>query len=132
MKRLLLDSNIYISAILFGGKPKEIINLARNRKIEVIISEYVLWEIREVLSRKFKIPDSRLNIIEHDILSLAKLVATTTTLNVVSEDPADNAIVACAVDGDADIIVTGDKAILNLKRYKNIQILTPANFLKNK
>jgi len=130
MKRLLLDTNIYISAVLFGGKPEEIINLARNKKAEIIISEYILWEMREVLSRKFKVPDSRLNLIEHDILSLTKLVSVSSMVDIVKEHPADNAVLACAIDGHADVIITGDKHILNLKKCRDISILTPQEYLK--
>jgi putative PIN family toxin of toxin-antitoxin system len=107
MKRFLLDTNIYISAILFGGKPKEVINLARDKKIEVVISEYILWEIREVLRRKFKFPTDRLNFIEHDILALARLVKSSSRIEIVNEHPADNAILACAVDGKVDAIISG-------------------------
>lgn len=130
MKRFLLDTNIYISAILFGGKPKEIIDLARDKKVEIIISEYILWEIKEVLSRKFRFPDYRLNVIEHDILSLAQLVRVSSMINVITEHPIDNAILACAIDGHADAIITGDKHILSLKKYRDIPILTPQRFLE--
>jgi hypothetical protein len=132
MKRLLLDTNIYISAILFGGKPKEIIDLAKENKFEIIISEYILWEIREVLSRKFKVPDNRLNIIEHDILSLAKIVKVSSMIDAIAEHPADNAVLACAIDGNVDFIISGDQHILKLKKYNNILILTPQKFLHNK
>lgn len=131
MKRLLLDTNIYISAILFGGKPREIIDLARNKKIKIIISEYILWEIREVLDRKFKVPNARLNTIEHDILSLTQLVRVSSLVNIIAEDPTDNAILACALDGYADEIITDDNHLLKLKKFKDISILTPHKFLKN-
>lgn len=129
MKRLLLDTNIYVSAVLFGGKPKEIIDLARHKKVEIVISEYILWEIREVLSRKFNIPQSRLNKIEHDILSLARLVNVSSKIEVVVEHPADNAILACAVDGRADAVITGDKHLISLKKYQGMPVLTPQKFL---
>jgi len=129
MRRLLLDTNIYISAIFFGGKPKEILDLARDNKVEIIISEYILWEIKDVLSRKFNVSDSKLNKIEHDILSLTKLMRTTSKVSLITEHPADNAILSCAVDGRADAIITGDKHILTLKKYKNMPILTPQKFL---
>lgn len=130
MKRLLLDTNIYISAIFFGGKPKEIIELARVGKIDLVISEYILWEIREVLRRKFKAPDSKLNIIERDILSIAKVIKTPLRFDVVSRDPADNAILAGAVEGRVDAIVTGDNDLLVLKKYNNLLIMTPAEYLR--
>ncbi|MBI5700904.1 putative toxin-antitoxin system toxin component, PIN family [Candidatus Saganbacteria bacterium] len=129
MKRILLDTNIYISAILFGGKLKEIIELARNEKIELLISEYILWEIRKILKYKFKIPDSRLNIIERDILALSKIVEVSSVVDLVTEHPADNLIVACAIDGKADVLITGDKHILILKKQGNIHILTAYQFL---
>ncbi|MFH1361401.1 MAG: putative toxin-antitoxin system toxin component, PIN family [bacterium] len=131
MKPVVLDTNIYISAILFGGKPREIINLARAKKIELLISEYILWEIREVLRNKFNVPDSRLNTIEHDILFVAKLVKVTTSIRIIRAHPADNAILACAVDGGAKNIVSGDKHLLSLGEYGDIKIVSPSRFLEN-
>ena len=130
MKRVLLDTNIYISAILFGGKPREILNLVRSGELEVVVSEHILWEIREVLSRKFKAPESRLNAIEHDILNLARIIHVSSELNVISQNAADNKILACAVDGHADAIITGDNHLLVLKKYQNILILYPQEFIK--
>ncbi|MFC1496486.1 putative toxin-antitoxin system toxin component, PIN family [Candidatus Margulisiibacteriota bacterium] len=129
MKIVLLDTNIYISAILFGGNLKKIINLARQKKFQIIISEYIIWEIREALSRKFKIPESKLNQIEYDILSLAKVIKVTSIVSLIAKDPVDNEILACAKDGKADCIVTGDKLILSINKYMGIEILSPSKFL---
>ena len=127
--RVVLDTNIYISAVLFGGKPRDIINLVRNKKIELLISDYILWEIREVLNNKFSVPDTRLNIIEHDILSMSQIIAPHSNVKVIIDHRADNAIINCAIDGDASIIITGDKHLLKLKTYGRIKILTPNAFL---
>jgi predicted nucleic acid-binding protein len=70
------------------------------------------------------------DIIEHDILSLAKVIKVFSCLEIITKDPSDNAILACALDGKADLIVTGDNHLLKLKKYKNIQILTSAEFLR--
>jgi len=129
---VLFDTNIYISAILFGGKPKELITLARSGELEVVISEHILWEIREVLSRKFKVPETRLNAIEHDVLNLAKLIHVSSELDVISQNAADNKILACAVDGHVDAIITGDNHLLSLEKYQNILILTPQKFIKQR
>jgi putative PIN family toxin of toxin-antitoxin system len=129
MKQIVLDTNIYISAVLFGGKPQQIINLARENEIKLLISEYILWETREVLRNKFNVPDARLNLIEHDILSLAKLVKVESSINKIRVHPADNAILACAVDGGGEIIVSGDKHLLSLAEYEGIKIMPPARFL---
>lgn len=132
MKRILLDTNIYISAIFFGGKPKELIELAKNKEIEIVISQHILWEIREVLSRKFNISEFRINVIEHDILSIAKVVVVFTRPDIGLLSPGDNEILACAKDGKADIIITGDNHLLKLQEFDGIKILTPAIFLKRK
>lgn len=129
MKQVVLDTNIYISAILFGGKPQKIIELARENKIKLLISEYILWEIREVLRNKFNVPDVRLNILEHDILSLAKLVKVRSSIGKIKTHPADNAILACAVDGGGEVIVSGDKHLLSLEEYEGIKIVLPSKFL---
>lgn len=129
MKPVVLDTNIYISAIFFGGKPKEIINLGRERKIKIISSEYILWEIKEVLSRKFDVPQSQLNSIERDILSITTLISVTSTLDILSKDPSDNAILACAVDSRAIALITGDKYLLSIEQHEKIPIIGPNKFL---
>lgn len=129
--RVVLDTNIYISAILFGGNPREIINLARLDKIKVLTSEYILWELRSVLKNKFDVPENRLNTIEHDILNLATLVRITTYINEIKKDPADNNILSCAIDGKAKAIITGNKHLLEQKKYENIQIIKPRDFLSH-
>jgi len=129
MKQVVLDTNIYISAILFGGKPQQIIELARENKIKLLISEHILWEIREVLRNKFNVPDARLNLIEHDILSLAKLVKVKSSIRKIKTHAADNAILACAVDGGGDVIISGDKHLLLLEEYEGIKIVLPSKFL---
>jgi hypothetical protein len=64
-------------------------------------------------------------------LSLAKLIKVRSKLDVLSHDPADNEILACGVDGHVDAIVSGDKHLLDLKKYGNVLLLSPDKFIRS-
>ncbi|OGC08020.1 putative toxin-antitoxin system toxin component, PIN family [candidate division WOR-1 bacterium RIFOXYD2_FULL_36_8] len=130
MKKVVLDTNVYISAILFGGIPQKIIAFARNKKIIIISSDYILWEIQKVLRDKFNIPNDHLYKIEQDILKLTQLTYVSSKVNKITKDPTDNMILSSAIDGNASFIVTGDKHLLEIGFFKNIKITTPFNFIK--
>lgn len=88
-----------------------------------------MWEIREVLRNKFEVSDAKLNLVEHDLLSLAKLVKVRSSIRKIKIHAADNAILACAIDGGAEVIISGDKHLLSLEEFEGVKILPPASFL---
>jgi putative PIN family toxin of toxin-antitoxin system len=125
------DTNVYISAILFGGKPQEIRNLAREGKIELLISEAVLAEIATVLKRKFSWLDWQISETINEIRTINTLVTPAKTLSVIKGRESDNHILECAVEGKAQYIVSGDEHhLLPLEEFEGIKILSPAEFLK--
>jgi putative PIN family toxin of toxin-antitoxin system len=131
MYKVVLDTNIYISAILFGGKPEMIRTLSREKKIEVLISEEIISEIVGVLEQKFGWERSDLDQIVEEIRELNTLIVTSRYIPLIKNDDTDNRIIECAVEGNAQYIVSGDKRhLLPLKEYKGIKILTPDEFLK--
>ena len=102
--RVVLDANIYISALLVGRGCEEILTLGRTGVIQVLSSPEIIDEVASVLRRKFHWSPA---------------------------DPADAKILACGVAGKADVIVTGDKKhLLPLKKYRGIPIVSPAEFLE--
>ena len=130
MKKVVLDTNIYISAILFGGKPKQIIDLARNNKLHIIISPYIIWEIKKILGSKFNIPHSKIIKIENNILLISNLIDVHKKHDIIiKSDVSDNNILYCAIEGKAELIITGDKDLLNLKKFNDISIIKPNDFL---
>lgn len=129
MIKVVLDTNIYISAILFGGKPDTIIKLAREGDIEVLVSEAILAEIAEVLRKKFDWQSWQVLEVIEEIRGIATFVVPRYTLSVVKEDEADNRVLECAIEGEAQYVVSGDEhRLLPLKQYRGIKIVHPAEF----
>lgn len=128
--KVVLDTNIYISAIMFGGNPNKVLKLARVRQIKVFISAQILLEISEKLHKKFKLSEEDVAKILKGISKITELVQSRIKLDVVKEDSSDNKFLECAVVADSDYIITGDKHLLKLKRFEEVKIVTPADFLK--
>lgn len=129
MIRVVLDTNVYISAIIFNGKPGEVIDLGREDQIEIYISRPILGEIEEILKDKFNQPEGRILEIILDIRSIAKFTNPKIPIHEIKDCEPDNRILECAFECRADFIVTGDKHLLKLKSYKETKILKPKEFL---
>ena len=130
MAKVVLDSNIYISGIIFGGNPRKIIDLIIEGKIKSYISSDILDEIKEVLERdKFRFtPDITQQIII-EIESLSEFVIPKIKHSAVNRDFDDNKIIDCAIESKADYIITGDDDLLSLKEYKSIKIINAFDFI---
>jgi uncharacterized protein len=139
MIKLVLDTNVWVSAILNPpGKPSLILNLFLNGAVDVVISQAIIEEIREVLHypKLVKLLSKNgvsVREVEEFIYSLDTIAAITKgelVVEAIKADPADNKILACAVEGGADFIVSGDSHLLNLKNFEGIEIVDPAKFLE--
>jgi uncharacterized protein len=134
--RVVLDTNIVISRYISPhSTPARIFQLWQEHRFEVVVSQPLLEEYEEVFLRSHIQAIHKLSRPEvHEVLEvfqdLAAMVDHIVTVNVVAEDPDDNAIIECAMSGDASYIITGDPHLLNLKTYQGIQILSPALFLR--
>ncbi len=141
MIRVLLDTNILISAAINRGKPFQIICQA-NQQFELLTSQYILAEVTDVLSRKHiraKYPRyasaaERRLLVHHlrDVAIMVRSNAKTSTRlrGAVPHDPEDEPVLACAVDGKANYLVSGDPHLLDVKIYNGIRIMSPADFLQ--
>ena len=98
MIKVVADSNVYISAILFGGKPEEIRELARGGEVELLISEIILAEIAGVLKRKFNWIDWQISEVIKDITAITTLITPTSTISLIKEDEPDNRVLECATE----------------------------------
>ncbi len=127
--KIVLDSNIIISAITFSGYPEVVLNLVRTNLLVGIISEEIINEILEVLSKKFFLSKSSVKKTKEDLSRGFTSIIPLKKVNI-ARDPDDNKIIEAAIEGGCDFIVTGDKDLLELKTYKNIKILTPKDFLE--
>ena len=129
--RVVLDSNVLISAVVFGGKPREILALAVEGKIRLALSGDILDETRAVLGgKKFRYPARVLYSIEKELTVVCEIVDPKEEIQSIAEDPQDNRILACAVEAGSDYIITGDKHLLELGRFRNIKIVPPDEFLR--
>jgi len=127
---VVLDTNVYISAVLFGGKPEEIVKRSREGELNLVISEAILKEIAEILRRKFNWQNWQISETLDEIRGFATLVIPHKAISVIKEDAADNRILECALEGKAGYIVSGDEHhLLPLKEYQGIKILSATAFL---
>lgn len=127
MIRIVIDTNVVISAILFGGKLHEIIEKWQNKEFVFLLTTQIFDEYIKVLSYpKFSLElDEIRKIIYEEILPYTEIVKTKTKINLIQQDPSDNIFLECAQAGGADYIVSGDEHLLNLKKFGRIKIVTP-------
>ena len=129
--KLVLDSNVFISALVFGGKPREILDLAIKGLIEVAISDDILEEIKAVLEgKKFQYPAKVVRALISEIEDLSDLVEPEAKIDAVPEDPEDYRVLECAVESAANVIVSGDSHLLALHRFGKMSIMSPDEFLR--
>lgn len=132
MIRVVFDTNIFISALHFRSSiPRRLLELAEENFFRLMISKQILAEIRGVLSVKFGYESEKLDALEELLLPICEIVEPITRLKVVKNDPDDDKIIECAMDGAADYLVSGDKHLLNLRKYKKIVVVNPREFLEN-
>lgn len=129
-KKAVVDTNILVSSFVFpDGLIREIITMAINKQAILIVSEQIISEYAIVLKRKFKWTDERISSHLAVVRKLASVNNPEITLNAVPDDPTDNKVIECAVDADADCIISGDRHLLDIGKYRGISILTPAEFI---
>ena len=129
MTRVTLDSNVYLSGFVFGGKPKRVLEMAIDGEIEVAVSDPIIQEVRRHLLGKFGWSEPRAAEAIESIAEFAKHVTPTETIDTVPTDPDDNRVLECAVSAGSQTIVTGDDDLLRLVAFRGIEIVTVANFL---
>jgi putative PIN family toxin of toxin-antitoxin system len=129
MTRVVADTNIYISALMFGGLPGMLLNLGLMQAIRLVISPALLDELQDKLRVKFGILAQDAAAIRAKLESFGDLIDPAIVLDVVTDDPDDNRVLECAVTGRADYIVSGDRHLLKLKEHAGIPILTAREFL---
>ena len=128
--RVVLDTNVLISALMFGGNPREILDRAIRGELRLCISESILSELGAVLRRpKFGFPPSIVNQIVTELVAISELVIPSQRIRLIEADKADNHVLECAVEARAECIVSGDAHLLELREYKTIQVVSPQQFL---
>lgn len=129
--RVILDTNIIISALLFGGKPREILSIVEDEaNINAITSSILKAELAEVLTQKFNFSKDKLQDTEEYISDNFELVNPSQAIEIL-KDKDDNRVLEAAVEGKCQYIITGDRQLLSLGLFKNIKILTSDQFIKS-
>lgn len=128
--KIVIDTNVWISGLIFGGMPEKIIELFVNGDVVLITSEENMSELRRKIHQKFPLFSPQLPILEATIRDQAIVVMLGTHRVEVSRDIDDNKFIETALTGSANYLVSGDKDLLVLEAYENIQIIKPVDFLK--
>lgn len=126
--RVVLDTNIIISAILFQGKPKQVLDLVLDQVLIGITSVSLLAELTDVLTKKFPLTSQEISLIEQTIRDDFIVVKPTQMISILHDD-ADNRVLEAAVRGKCNYVITGDREMLALGNFYTIAIVSPQNFL---
>jgi putative PIN family toxin of toxin-antitoxin system len=128
--RIVLDTNVLISALLFGGNPQAVLEKAIMGQIGLVLSRAILNEFEDVLcGKKFAYPPEIARNIARELEAVSEIVFPTRKIAAVKADPYGNLILECAVKAGVDYVVSGDNHLLELRRFESIPIVSPAQFL---
>jgi len=132
--RVVADTNIVVSGLMWRGNPRKILDAARAGDLILVTTGTLLAELEDVLGReKFAERLASAGVTVRDlVLGYAALASVTEPAEiepVILEDPDDDAVIACAIAGRCEVIVSGDSHLLNLERFQNIRILTAAELV---
>lgn len=129
-EKVVIDTNIFISAFGWGGRPLKIIELLENGEIRNCVSEETFNELFEALTYpKLGFPIKLQTEILELVLAYSDFYSPKENLEL-TPDPEDNKFIECALSANASFIITGDKGLLSIKQFRNIKIVTPDDFLK--
>ena len=130
MLRVVLDTNVLVSAIISDGKPRELLKRGISKQFCIVASDLILKELEIVLRRpKFKTSEDEVHRIILALMQTAEVINVISKLRVVKKDHKDDMIIATAYNGKADMIVSGDSHLLTLEEFRGIKIITVEQML---
>ena len=127
--QVVIDTNVWLSGVIFGGKPEQVLRRFVDGSLIVVTSEEMLSELRRKVLQKFPHYAPYLGALEASIREKALLVQLGSQPVRVSRDPDDNIVIETALLGRAHYVISGDKDLLVVNVYNDISIVTPAEFL---
>jgi putative PIN family toxin of toxin-antitoxin system len=135
MIRAVLDANVLVSGIVTEGVPRNVLRAWRAGHFHLVASLATLNEISRVLrypkiARRHRWSEAEIHAFMEGLEALAILTPGRLHLNVVAADPSDNRYLECAIEGEADYLVTGDRHLLDLGVYQEVEILPPREFVE--
>ena len=131
MKRVVMDTNVLVSALLFGGVPGKLVTLWKEDTVHPLCSKEIIEEYLRVLSYpKFNLTESEINyLFTREILPWFEVISVKTGSSLLPHDPSGNKFLWCALRGKAEAIISGDEHLLSLTSSP-IPVLTVYRFLK--
>lgn len=127
--KVVLDTNIFISALVYGGVPEKVLRMILTKEFQVVTSPVLQAELTDIITKKFPLSLADMYLLKEEMEKNFIIVNPRMNLDI-ARDNDDNRVLEAAVEGDCDFILTGDQDLLELGKYKNIKIVTPAEFLK--
>ena len=134
--KVVLDTNVLISALLWEGLPNKILKLVEEGKLTLCLNEFILDELFNVLQRpKFRNRIRECNTSAEEliagILEISNVFPNIKIPSVVKNDPDDDWVISCALISKSQSIITGDPHLLKISKFRNVSILTPRKFLSS-
>lgn len=129
--RTVVDTNVFVSGVFFGGPPGDVLAAWRDGTIELVVSREIIDEyvrVGERLSARF--PDVDLEPVLRLVAAFATLVAAPSLPEPVCADQDDDKFLACAVAAGAPYVVSGDRALLATSPYRTVVVIRPSGFLE--
>lgn len=125
---MVLDTNVIVSAVAYGGVPANVVRLVVRGDVIGVTSNILIAETLEILTKKIGFSRQRADAIRRKVRRNFRAMHPSRKLSVLRDD-ADNRVLEAAVAGQCRYIVTGDKELLDLTSYRDIQIVTPRQFI---
>jgi putative PIN family toxin of toxin-antitoxin system len=129
---VVVDTNIFVSALLFNGTPGKLITLWKSGKILPHLTSEIVAELLRVLAYpRFALAENEIQyLLDVEILPFCRVVVANSGFLIIKEDPTDDMFLRCCEVVKAKALISGDRHLLNLKSHRNTLILTPSQFLK--
>ncbi len=131
MKRIVVDTNVLVSGLLFNGKPGELVRLWKEGRVVPLCSKGIVREYLRVLAYpKFQLSESEIDfLLTHEMLPYFEVLTVTPGKPFVTMDPSDDKFIWCAIEGHAEVIVSGDEHLLNLVSSP-VPVITVTQFIE--
>ena len=130
-KKVVLDTNVFVSALGWEGASRKIFQNCIRGNLELFISAGIFDEIKRVLHYpKFKFSQDEISEFLDQILEVGNFVETKVRVEIIQDDPSDNKFLECAATVNADYIISRDPHILKIKEFEGIKVISPEDFIK--
>jgi uncharacterized protein len=131
--KIVLDANIFISALFWGGNPRSVLERVITGKDELYVTKEILDEIESVMGRpKFHLKKEDVDYFINSIEEIGNKIVPKIRVKNGSRDKTDNKYIECAITANVDYIISGDMDSLELKEYKNVKIVSAKDYLESR